>query len=148
MSKSMRHESKIGFLLQLRFVCSGLLALMVTLLLGCNLPEGREVERQVSPDKLVDAVLVERLTHATVATPTELFLVPSGKEWKGESPILRGDKFEGLRIVWQRPHFIEIHYRKGRIFSFASFWSSKDVQGFKHVIELRLAPETDATLPD
>jgi hypothetical protein len=125
-----------------------LLLLLVAFLQGCNSPEGREIERQVSPDKVLDAVLVERQTNATVSTPTELFLVPSGKDWNGQAPTLRGNEFEGLRVIWKRPHFLEIHYKKGRVFSFASFWNSRDVQNFKYEVELRLVPETDSTLPN
>lgn len=124
------------------------LLLWAVLLPGCTPPEGREIERQVSPDKLVDAVLVEPQTHATVAIQTELFLVASGKDWRGARPILSGDKFEGLRVNWERPHFLAIRYKKGRIFSFANFWHSKDVQNFKYEVELRLVPETDSSLPN
>lgn len=134
--------------LVLRYACNGLIPLLAMLLLGCNPPEEREIQRHVSPDRLVDAVLVERLTDATVATPTVLFLVASGKEWKGEPSRLLGDSFEGLQVIWKRPNFLEIHYKKGRIFSFASFWNSRDVQNFKYEVELRLVPETDSTLPN
>ncbi len=130
------------------YVSGGICMLIGLFVLGCNSPEGREVERQSSPDKRVDAVVVERLTDATVATPIELFLVPTGKEWKKESPVLRGDKFDGLRVTWQQPRYLEIHYKKGRIFAFSNFWSSKDVEEFKHIIELRLAPETESSLPN
>jgi len=123
-------------------------ALMTVILLGCGSPDSREIGRYVSPDKLVDAVLVEFDTGAMVARPTKLFLVPGGKDWHADSPIVQGDKFEELRIVWQRSNLLEIHYKKGRIFSFASFWASKDVLDFRHMIELRLVPETDSTLPD
>lgn len=102
----------------------------------------------MSPDKLVDAVLVEVETSALDATPTKLFLVPSGKDWRDHSPILKGDYFEELKIVWSRPSLLEIHYKKGRIFSFANFWGSKDVGAFRHIVELRLFPEGDSALPD
>lgn len=121
---------------------------MMVMLLGCGSPESREIGTYVSPDKLVAAILVEFDTGAMIARPTKLFLVPAGNDWRADSPIMRGDQFEELRIVWQRPNLLEIHYKKGRIFSFASFWASKDVQDFKHVIELRLVPETDSTLPN
>lgn len=148
MRERMHRSLNNWVVLVLRCACIGLIPLLTILLLGCNPPEEREIQRQVSPDKLVDVVLVERLTDATVATPTVLFLVASGKEWKGEPPILLGDKFEGLQVIWKRPRFLEVHYRKGRIFSFASFWNSRDVQNFKYDVELRLVPETDSTLPN
>ncbi len=126
----------------------GLVVLLVTMLLGGCTPESREIGRYASPDKLVDAVLVEVETSALDATPTKLFLVPSGKDWRDHSPILTGDYFEELKIVWSRARFLEIHYKKGRIFSFASFWSSKNVEAFRHIVELRLFPEGDSALPD
>lgn len=127
----------------------GLVLLLCAVLLpGCNAPDGREIERQVSPDKLVDVVVVEPKTFATDAIVTTIYLVAAGKEWKGESPILGGNRLEGLQVIWKRPNFLEIHYKKGRIFSFASFWNSRDVQNFKYEVELRLVPETDSTLPD
>ena len=130
------------------FVCKLVLLLCVVLLPGCNSPEGREIERQVSPDKLVDAVLVEPKSHATVAIQTGIYLVASGKDWKGELPILNGDKLEGLRVNWERPRFLAIHYKKGRISHFTSFWYSKDVQNFEYEVELRLVPEMSSSLPE
>jgi hypothetical protein len=130
------------------FVYGLVLLLCAMLLPGCNAPGGREIERHMSPDKLVDVVVVEPETFATDAIATTIYLVAAGKEWKGESPILAGNRFEGLQVVWKRPHFLEVHYKKGRIFSFASFWNSRDVQNFKYEVELRLVPETDSTLPN
>lgn len=106
------------------------------------------MERYGSPDRVLDAVLVERLTNATVATPIELFLVPSGHDWKTQSPVFRGTELEGLQIVWQRPRYLEIRYKKGRVFSFANFWNSKEVQDFKYTVELRLMPELTPSLPE
>ena len=125
-----------------------LVGLMLAMALGCSSQESREIGRYVSPDKLVDAVLVEVRTSALDTPPTKLFLVPTGKDSRAGSPIAQGDQFEELRIMWQRPNLLEIHYKKGRIFSFASFWASKEVMNFQHVIELRLVPETDSTLPN
>lgn len=112
------------------------------------MPEGRELERHSSPDKMLDAVVVERLTNAITATPIELFLVRSGNDWKGESPVFRGTELEGLEIVWPRTRYLEIRYKKGRVFQFANFWNSKDVQDFKYTVELRLVPELTPSLPE
>jgi hypothetical protein len=144
---AVRLKSNTNIYLHLFHLGLRLVVLMTTMLLGCSPPESQEIGRYVSPDKLVDAVLVELKTGPTVATPTKLFLVPAGKDWSADPPILLGDYFEELRIVWQRPNLLEIHYKKGRIFSFASFWASKDVEMFKHLVELRLVPEGDSTLP-
>ena len=143
----MRLKSNTNIYLHFCHIGLRLVVLMTMMLAGCS-PESQEIGRYVSPDKLVDAVLVELKTDATVATPTKLFLLPAGKDWSADSPILLGDHFEELRIVWRRPDLLEIHYKKGRIFSFASFWASKDVEMFKHLVELRLVPESDSTLPN
>jgi hypothetical protein len=142
-----RLKSNTNIYLHLFHLGLRLVVLMTMILAGCS-PESQEIGRYVSPDKLVDAVLVELKTGATVATPTKLFLVPAGKDWSADPPIVQGDYFQELRIVWPRPNLLEIHYKKGRIFSFASFWASKDVQMFKHLVELRLVPEGDSTLPN
>lgn len=114
---------------------------------SCGVPSaGKEIQRTTSPDKLADAILVSREAGATVAMPIELYIVPSGQNWKSETPVLRGDNLEDLRVVWQRPRFLEIRYKKGRIFSFTSFWHSSDIQQFKYVVELRLVPEAESTI--
>lgn len=133
---------------QLCRIGPSLIGLMIVMAVGCGSPESREIERHGSPDKLVDAVLVEVETSALDARPTKLFLVPMGKDWRTSLPIVQGDKFEELRLVWQRPNLLEIHYKKGRVFSFTSFWASKEILNFQHLIELRLVPETDSTLPE
>jgi hypothetical protein len=90
---------------------------------------------------MVDAVLVTRAVGATVSTPHELYIVPRGEGIAGE-PSLRGDRFEGLTLVWNEPKYLEISYKKGRIFSFANFWQSERVQTFNYLVELRLKPAT------
>lgn len=109
-------------------------------------PERREMQRVTSPDKRVDAVLVQRGTGATTATPMELYLVSSGLDWRKESPLLRGDKFDGFKIIWKHSRFLEIHYKKGRIFTFTSFWNSSQIQQFQYIVELRLVPEGVSTI--
>lgn len=125
------------------------LALLLIGIAGCSSsPVGKETQRETSPDKLVDAVLVSRETGATVATATELYLVPTGQDWNGETPILRGDKFEGAHVRWRGARFLEIRYAKGRIFSFTNFWNSANLQTFKYVVEVRLMPESEATITE
>lgn len=117
-------------------------------LVGCPAREGREIERHTSLDKVVDAVVVEPKSHATAPIMTDIYLVASGKNWKDEIPVITGDYIEGLRVQWERPRFLTIHYKKGRIRHFTNIWYTKDVQNFEYVIELRLVPETDSTLPN
>ncbi len=106
---------------------------------GCSSP-AKEMQRVLSPDGQIEAILIARETGATVATPFELYVVPAGQDWSGYSPLMKGDKFDEINIVWQQPKLVEIRYKKGRIFSFANFWSSSKVQDHKYVVELRLIP--------
>lgn len=129
-------------------LCGVALLFSVTALWGCTAPEGREIERLPSPDTAVDAVVIEPKSHATAPISTLIYLVAPGKDWKDDSPVVSGQYMEGLKLRWERPRFLAIHYKKGRIANFTSFWRSKDVDTFKHVIELRLVPESDSTLPE
>jgi len=112
------------------------------LVAGCRRPPALEVVRVTSPDQVVDAVLVTRAVGATVSTPHELSLVLRGEAVAGE-PLLKGDRFEELAVRWREPRFLEVRYKKGRVFAFANFWHSERVQAFEYVVELRLRPTVD-----
>jgi hypothetical protein len=114
----------------------------VTILTACGKPPVREIARIQSPDAVVDAVLAERAVGATVATPSEVYIVPHGGKLKGE-PLLRADSMRDLKLSWKQTRFLEMHYSKGRVFSFTNFWESADVQNWKYVVELRLMPASD-----
>lgn len=109
---------------------------------GCAEPEptSDEVARVASPDKKVEAILIKKNVAATVSTPYEIYIVPVGEKFEGE-PSFRGDKLEDLKLVWKEPRFLEIHYLKGRVFSFVNFWQSSKVENFTYVVELRLKPQ-------
>jgi hypothetical protein len=90
---------------------------------GCNSPDSREVKRATSPDGVVDIVVTSKDdVSATVATPTELYIVKRGEAWNEHSPILKGDNLEGLEANWQSPRQLEIGIQQGRVFSFTNFW--------------------------
>jgi hypothetical protein len=114
---------------------------------GCNVRiPAKEVHRVVSPDKLVDAVVVARETDATVLTPTELYIVATGRDWSKETPVLKGDNFSEMNISWQEPKYLEISYKKARVFNFTNFWNSSAVQDYRYVVELRLSPTEKKSL--
>lgn len=115
--------------------------------ISCSGPEGTVLGKATSPNRLVDAFLVARKAGATVPTPIELYLVPHGQDWKRETAVLRGDKFEGLTMAWSQQRLLEIRYRKGRIFKFTNFWNSAEIQQFQFTVELRLVPEAPWTIP-
>ena len=115
-------------------------------LLGCGNPPTREILRVSSPDRIVDAVLVESEVGATVATPSLVYIVPS-RSRDFDDPVLRGDKFEDLKLAWTQPRYLEIAYSRGRIFSFQNFWERKDVDDFSYKVEIRLKPTSEKSLP-
>jgi hypothetical protein len=119
-----------------------LLGVMVVTLNGCGKPPTREIARIQSPDAVVDAVLAERAVGATVATPSEVYIVPHGGKIEG-GPLLRADNMRDLKLTWKQPRLLEVRYSKGRVFSFTNFWESADVQNWKYVVELRLLPASD-----
>ena len=101
-----------------------LLAAMLCMMLGCS-PREVEVARISSSDHLVDAVLIERETDATVSTPYLVYLVPTGEK-KLETPILLGDHFDNLKLVWKGPRMLEIEYSREDIQEFTNFWGSSE----------------------
>ena len=122
---------------------------LVVLTSACGEPPKKEISRVPSPDHIVDAVLVDiepDVLGATVATPSLVYIVPAGSR-QFDDPVLRGDYFEGLKLVWKRPKYLEIEFEKGRIFQFTNFWWSKEVQEFHYEVEVRLKPSSEQSLP-
>lgn len=102
-----------------------------------------ERARVTSPDGKLQAIVAERSSGATVATPVELYVVPSNGTLSGE-PLLVGDRFANLRPVWKGPNFLEVQYDKGRVFKFTNFWQPSNPEQFQFVVEIRLKPSTDS----
>jgi hypothetical protein len=102
-------------------------------------PAAHELTRVTSPDSLVDAVLLERLTGATVSTPYEIYVVPKGSTPKGD-PLFRCDHAQGVSLRWMAQKILSIQYSKARIFHFMNFWNSADVQNWTYTVDLRLEP--------
>lgn len=63
----------------------------------------------------VDAVIAIKETGATVATPTEIYVVPKGEKVKGD-PIFRADNVEGLSLIWNGESKLIIRAEKARVF--------------------------------
>lgn len=63
----------------------------------------------------VDAILAIKNTDATVATPTEVYIVAKGGKLNS-SPIFRADKVEGLVLIWEGESVLIIRADKARIF--------------------------------
>jgi len=106
--------------------------------------QGTEKARVSSPDGVVDAVLIVKETDATVATPSELYVVPKGTKPTKSAMIMRGDYFANVSLKWKEPRFLELHYDTGRVFTFKNFWQSAEVSNNSYVVEIRLKPMRDS----
>lgn len=122
------------------------IAVLGGLLIRQCLPGEKELQRLTSPDGVVDAVLVEKLTNATDGIPYLVYIVPAGSHslWH---PVLVGDDFVGFKLMWKNPRFLAVRFKKGRVFSFTNLWWSKHVDNFRYVVEIRLEPTEDRSLP-
>jgi len=115
------------------------LYLGLSLLWGCS-AEQQEIKRVRSPDQRVDAVLIQTNAGATTGFVYEIFLVPTGATPKEGHEQFRADQVVNLELRWQQPKSLEIVYDQARIFHYSNFWNSKDVENFRYVVEVSLAP--------
>ena len=76
-----------------------------------------ELGRVSSPDGQWDAVLTERGTHATVATPSEVFILPRGTSVSGE-PVWLADHAIDVELKWTEVTALEIYAEQARTFNF------------------------------
>ncbi len=88
----------------------------------------RELERAHSPDGRWDAILTERESHATVATPTEVFLVSKGAPIAGE-PVWLADHAEGAKFNWLDNATLDISATQARTFR----WLPRVRLGAQHI---------------
>jgi hypothetical protein len=86
----------------------------VAALSACS-PKVSETGRFANPSGTIDAVTAIRETNATVATPTEVYLVGKGARISG-APVFRADNLEGLRVTWTDEARLVIHANKARVF--------------------------------
>lgn len=78
-----------------------------------------EMQRISNITNSIDAVLAIKETGATVATPTEVYLLPKGQQIHGE-PVFRADNVEGLKLTWNGDLTLTIHAEKARVFLHSS----------------------------
>ena len=100
------------------------LVLLAVITVSCASPTRKEIARVPSPDHMVDAVLVEVEPDAlaeTVPVSSFVYIVPTGSS-QLDDPVFNGDHFEGLKLAWKRPKFLEIEFKKGRVYHFTNFW--------------------------
>lgn len=89
--------------------------LVLLLFLGACSVEITEMQRISNPAAPVDAVVAIKETDATVATPTEVYVLPKGMKVSGD-PVFRADNVEALRLVWNSESELTIHADKARVF--------------------------------
>jgi hypothetical protein len=93
----------------------GMLVACSGLLLACTKPTTTEISRITNPSETIDAVIGELNTDATVATPTEIYLIPKGMNIRGEA-IFRADKVEELSLLWRDTNTLIIKAKIARSF--------------------------------
>lgn len=74
-----------------------------------------EKARVSSPDSLLDAIIVEKGTHATVPTPTEVYIVQAGEAPEGE-PVFRGDHLSNISLSWADEETVNVVVYSARSF--------------------------------
>jgi hypothetical protein len=81
---------------------------------GCS-PVVRELSRLPNPDGSVDAVTAIKETDATVATPTEVYVVGHGQPLSHD-PVFRADNVDGLSLLWTSDRRLVVHAANARVF--------------------------------
>jgi hypothetical protein len=94
------------------------LIVMCGLVAACSPPPFVETQRVKSPSSTLDAIIGERQTDATVATPTEVFVVRAGEAVAGE-PIFRADHVSGLTAVWKSDRELLVRAEAARVFLYS-----------------------------
>lgn len=87
----------------------------VTFLSACS-AKVSETQRLTNSSGTIDAIMAIRETDATVATPTEIYLVRHGAKISGAQPIFRADKIDGLSLKWKSDSYLLIRARMARVF--------------------------------
>ena len=78
-------------------------------------PKLTEQQRSANPSGKYEAVVAIRETGATVATPTEIYILKAGSKPKGD-PALRADHVTGLDVRWTSARSVVLHADAARIF--------------------------------
>jgi hypothetical protein len=110
-------------------------------LLGCA-NQVTEIQRISNADS-IDAVIAIQETGATVATPTEVYLLPKSQNIQGD-PVFRADHVEGLKVTWAGESLLIIYARKARIFLGASSCVVDTPDGRHQVVTIRLVIDEPA----
>ena len=108
----------------------------------------REVGRAVSPDGVVEAVLVETDCGVPCSVGCAVRIVPKGmKASTGlPEPVFLAQYIVNPRIRWLEPHLLEVAFDKALINSFRNIEyplaHSGEKGSFRYMVEIRLAPSS------
>ena len=103
--------------------------------------EMKEIKRVSSPDKKVEAVLVETNGGATVANGNSIFLVLPGRKVTSidtQYSLFNADHTYKIDLHWLQDKRLLITYDKARIFHFTNFWHSGSLDNWNYIVELSL----------
>ena len=113
----------------------------------------REIKRIPSPDKSVDALLIEDEGNATVANFIQVYIVLPGVKITEDDrryTLFKADHFSDVNIKWEKQQNLVIEYEKARIFDFCNFWQDASLDHWNYNVELTLhctSPDGQLTLP-
>ena len=95
-----------------------------------------------SPDKKVDAVIVEENCGATMPFVDLIYIVPCGDSIKNHSPIYKSTYTRELEVKWAESKRLIISYKNANIHEFKSEWVSDDIDDTKYKVKItKIKPE-------
>lgn len=97
----------------MKILSATIVSLLCSVAISCS-PKVRETGRVGSLDGSLDAIVAEADTDATVATPSEVYVVKRGGGVSG-NPVFRADNVDGLDVRWIDRRLI-IRASKARVF--------------------------------
>ncbi len=111
--------------------------------------EKEEVARIPSPDSVVEAVVRKSNYSTRDSYYYELYIVPRGLKGPDGIPQIsfRGERMVGFQGGWKRDTLFEIRYKEGLVHSFSNMWYTGGRIDSNYIVEIRLVPLTDHSLP-
>lgn len=92
---------------------------LLFILCGCGPMLVDEKSRSTDPSGKLDAIVVERGSDATVATPTQVFIAPKGEVIQPDSksePVVTADHVDKAKAVWASSGRVRIEFKGARIY--------------------------------
>ena len=124
------------------------LALLLSFSFGACTKQKYETLKSVkSPGGKVDAFLLRQGGHAFESFVYELHLQPAGStSGFGEQTLrLKAHCVSGIEIAWASDRLLQVKFQKAKITNYLNSWQSKEMDGFKSEIEIRLLPLAESS---